>query len=75
MQKELPMRIFLKDEAGFVAIEWVVMVALLTGLAIAVMMVVSVGAQDISTDMSDEMQGDIVSSNFPAADIPEPSPD
>lgn len=69
------MRNFFKGEAGFVAIEWVVMVALLTGLAVAVMLVVSGGAQDISTDMSEEMQGNIVSSNFSAAVIPTPSPD
>ena len=52
------------SEAGAVTVDWVVLTAALVGLGLAAMSVVSGGVEDLSTDVSNELQTDIISTSF-----------
>ena len=49
---------FLDDETGAVTVDWVVLTAALVGLGLAVMVVVSNGAEDLSGDIQDTLERD-----------------
>ena len=55
---------FGKDEDGAVTVDWVVLTAALVGLGIAVLAAVETGLSDLSKDISDELQSDIVDTTF-----------
>ena len=43
---------FLKDEAGAVTVDWVVLTAAIVGLGIAVLSTVATGVDNVNTDLS-----------------------
>ncbi|MEM6739411.1 MAG: hypothetical protein AAF646_04795 [Pseudomonadota bacterium] len=55
---------FLADEDGAVTVDWVVLTAALVGLAIAVLAAVETGLSDLSNDISQELQSDIIDTTF-----------
>lgn len=56
---------FVQSETGAVTVDWVVLTAGLVGLGLAVMQVVSIGVQDVSVDIQDQLESDsIIRSSF-----------
>ncbi|PWJ19082.1 hypothetical protein [Jannaschia seohaensis] len=49
---------FLADESGAITVDWVVLTAALVGLGLAVMAVVSGGAEDLSGDVRTQLESD-----------------
>lgn len=58
---------YMNDESGAVTVDWVVLTAALVGLGLAVMGVVSQGVQDLSEDIEDQLETDMIGSGFGAA--------
>ncbi len=46
---------FRADESGAVTVDWVVLTAAIVGLGIAVLTTVQTGAEDLATDIGDEL--------------------
>lgn len=56
---------FVNTETGAVTVDWVVLTAGLVGLGLAVMQVISIGVQDVSDDIQDQLQDDnIIRTSF-----------
>lgn len=55
---------FSADEAGAVTVDWVVLTAALVGLGLAVMGVISGGIQDLSTDINEVLERDMITDSF-----------
>ncbi|MEM0937854.1 MAG: hypothetical protein AAF865_04620 [Pseudomonadota bacterium] len=55
---------FARDEDGAVTVDWVVLTAALVGLGIAVLAAVETGLSDLSNDISQELQSDIIDTTF-----------
>lgn len=56
---------YLKSDSGAVTVDWVVLTAALVGLGLATMAVVSMGVQDTSEDIQDQLEAsDIISASF-----------
>lgn len=56
---------FQYDESGAVTVDWVVLTAALVGLGLAVAGVVSVGVEDVSTDIKEQLHSDgIIRTSF-----------
>lgn len=59
---------FIRDEAGAVTVDWVVLTAALVGLGLAVMTVVSEGIESTSNDIDGTLRADdIISTSFASA--------
>ena len=60
---------FIKNDAGAVTVDWVVLTAALVGLGLATMSVVSGGVEDLSTDTADQLKKDnIIRTSFSSID-------
>lgn len=55
---------FLKDEAGAVTVDWVILSAGIIGLALATMGVVIDGTEDLSGDMEATLTSQLISTSF-----------
>ncbi|PWJ15012.1 Flp family type IVb pilin [Jannaschia seohaensis] len=55
---------FANDESGAVTVDWVVLTAALVGLGLAVMAVISSGLENLSGDINNVLQSDIVTNGF-----------
>ena len=55
---------FIHDEDGAVTVDWVVLTAAIVGLGIAVYGVVSTGVEDLSTDISDQLESQGITTTF-----------
>lgn len=55
---------FIRDEDGAVTVDWVVLTAAIVGLGIAVYGVVSGGVEDLSTDISDQLEAQGITTTF-----------
>lgn len=59
---------FIKTETGAVTVDWVVLTAALVGVGLAVMGTVSIGVQDTSTDIREQLESsDIIRASFDPA--------
>lgn len=55
---------FIDQEDGAVTVDWVVLTAAIVGLGIAVYGVVSTGVEDLSTDISDQLESQGITTTF-----------
>lgn len=55
---------FIRNETGAVTVDWVVLTAALVGLGLAVMGTVSIGVQDTSTDIREQLETDMIVTRF-----------
>ncbi|TFL18925.1 hypothetical protein [Jannaschia formosa] len=55
---------FLRAESGAIAVDWVVLTSALVGLGLAVMAVIRLGLQDLSTDTRAAMEGTLIRTSF-----------
>ncbi|MDG4647714.1 hypothetical protein P6F26_04605 [Roseibacterium sp. SDUM158017] len=60
-------RQFLQDDSGAVTVDWVILTAAVTGLAIAVAVVVSGGVEALSTETGDALSGMSIQTAFAQA--------
>ncbi len=55
---------FRNDEDGAVTVDWVVLTAAIVGLGIAVLAAVSGGVEDLSTDISNQLLSQEITTSF-----------
>ncbi len=55
---------FIEEESGAVTVDWVVLAAVLIGLCLAVMLQVSDGTEDLTTDLKDQLTAQLISTTF-----------
>ena len=55
---------FITDDSGAVTVDWVVLTAATVGLGLATMAVVSAGVEDLSGDVSGQMESQVISASF-----------
>ena len=63
-QMIIKIRNFAFDEAGAVTVDWVVLTAGLVSLGLAAMSVISDGTEDLSGDVDDKLQSQLISTTF-----------
>ncbi|MDV7145291.1 hypothetical protein R3X27_21620 [Tropicimonas sp. TH_r6] len=58
------LKLFLQDSSGAVTVDWVVLTAAIVGLGIAVLSTISTGVEDLSTDISNQLLSQQISTTF-----------
>ena len=55
---------FIAEDSGAVTVDWVVLAAVLIGLCLAVMSTVGNGTEELTTELSDQMTSQLISTTF-----------
>ena len=69
MKRGIAMRVFrfLEEDSGAVTVDWVVFTAATVGLGVATLGAISVGIEDVSSDVATQLSGQSLSSSFNSA--------